>query len=93
MMVTALSPITGHDKAPVISHDAIDHDLTLKKAALDNGVSEELYEPSHRPAHADAGRLSRPGVPSEARLARDGTDSQAQGPRTRGPGVDRGSRR
>jgi fumarate hydratase, class II len=43
MMVTALSPIIGYDKASVISHYAIDHDLTLKQAALDNGVSEELY--------------------------------------------------
>jgi fumarate hydratase class II len=44
MMVTALSPIIGYDKASVISHDAIDRDLTLKKAALDNGVSEELFD-------------------------------------------------
>ena len=44
MMVTALSPIIGYDKASVISHYAIDHDLTLKKAALDNGVSEDLFD-------------------------------------------------
>jgi fumarate hydratase class II len=44
MMVTALSPIIGYDKASVISHYAIDHDLTLKQAALANGVSEELYD-------------------------------------------------
>src|SRR6516165_10639751 len=44
MMVTALSPIIGYDKASVISYYAIDHDLTLKQAALDNGVSEELYD-------------------------------------------------
>src|SRR5262245_55907491 len=44
MMVTALSPIIGYDKASVISHYAIDHDLTLKDAALRNGVSEELYD-------------------------------------------------
>jgi len=44
MMVTALSPIIGYDKAAVISYYAIDHDLTLKQAALDNGVSEELYD-------------------------------------------------
>jgi fumarate hydratase class II len=44
MMVTALSPIIGYDKASVISHYAIDRDLTLKQAALDNGVSEELYD-------------------------------------------------
>jgi fumarate hydratase class II len=44
MMVTALSPVIGYDKASVISHYAIDHGLTLKKAALENGVSEELYD-------------------------------------------------
>jgi fumarate hydratase, class II len=43
MMVTALSPIIGYDKAAEISHYAIGHDLTLKQAALDKGVSEELY--------------------------------------------------
>ena len=44
MMVTALSPIIGYDKASVISHYAIDRDLTLKQAALANGVSKELYD-------------------------------------------------
>ncbi len=44
MMVTALSPIIGYDQASVISHYAIDHDLTLREAALRNGVSEELYD-------------------------------------------------
>jgi fumarate hydratase class II len=44
MMVTALSPIIGYDKASVISHYAIDNDLTLREAALRNGVSEELYD-------------------------------------------------
>jgi fumarate hydratase class II len=44
MMVTALSPIIGYDQASVISHYAIDHGLTLKEAALANGVTEELYD-------------------------------------------------
>jgi len=44
MMVTALSPVIGYDQASVISHYAIDHDLTLKQAALANGVTEELYD-------------------------------------------------
>ena len=44
MMVTALSPVIGYDKAAEISYYAIDHDLTLKQAALDKGVSEELYD-------------------------------------------------
>ena len=44
MMVTALSPVIGYDQASVISHYAIDHDLTLKQAALAKGVSEELFD-------------------------------------------------
>jgi fumarate hydratase class II len=43
MMVTALSPVIGYDQASVISHYAIDHDLSLKEAALANGVSEDLF--------------------------------------------------
>jgi fumarate hydratase class II len=44
MMVTALSPVIGYDQASVISHYAIDNNLTLKEAALANGVSEDLYD-------------------------------------------------
>jgi fumarate hydratase class II len=44
MMVTALSPVIGYDKASVISHYAIDHNLTLKQAALANGVDEALFD-------------------------------------------------
>jgi len=44
MMVTALSPVIGYDKAAAISYYAIDHNLTLKQAALANGVSEELFD-------------------------------------------------
>jgi fumarate hydratase class II len=44
MMVTALSPIIGYDKAAEISYYAIDNNLTLKQAALAKGVSEELYD-------------------------------------------------
>jgi fumarate hydratase class II len=44
MMVTALSPIIGYDQASVISHYALDHDLSLKQAALAKGVSEQLYD-------------------------------------------------
>ena len=44
MMVTALSPVIGYDKAAEISYYAIDHNLTLKQAALAKGVSEELYD-------------------------------------------------
>jgi fumarate hydratase class II len=44
MMVTALSPVIGYDKAAEISYYAIDRDLTLKQAALANGVSEDLFD-------------------------------------------------
>jgi len=55
MMVTALSPIIGYDKASVISYYAINHDLTLKQAALDNGVSEELYDRVVKPLELTKG--------------------------------------
>jgi len=34
MLVTALSPVIGYDNASRIAHHALDHDLTLKQAAL-----------------------------------------------------------
>jgi fumarate hydratase class II len=34
MLVTALSPVIGYDKASQIAHYAMDNDLTLKQAAL-----------------------------------------------------------
>jgi fumarate hydratase class II len=57
MMVTALSPVIGYDKAAAISYYAIDHDLTLKEAALAKGVSEELYDKIVIPIN-----LTRPGT-------------------------------
>src|SRR6202042_2741590 len=36
MMVTALSPVIGYDQASVIAYHAVEHDLTLKQAALAN---------------------------------------------------------
>jgi fumarate hydratase, class II len=44
MMVTALSPIIGYDRSAKISYYAIDHDMTLKQAALANGVDEKLFD-------------------------------------------------
>ena len=44
MLVTALAPVIGYDKASKIAHHAMDHDLTLKEAALQLGfVSEEEF--------------------------------------------------
>ena len=45
MLVTALSPIIGYDKASKIAHYALDKDLTLKEAALKLGlVTEEEFD-------------------------------------------------
>jgi fumarate hydratase, class II len=45
MLVTALAPVIGYDKASKIAHHAMDHDLTLKAAALDLGfVTEEEFD-------------------------------------------------
>jgi fumarate hydratase class II len=41
MLVTALSPVIGYDKASKIAHHAMDHDLTLKEAALQLGFVTE----------------------------------------------------
>jgi fumarate hydratase class II len=41
MLVTALSPVIGYDKASEIAHYALDHDLTLKAAALQLGFVTE----------------------------------------------------
>jgi fumarate hydratase class II len=56
MMVTALSPVIGYDKSAAISYYAIDHNLTLKQAALAKGVSEELFDKVVQPL-----ALTRPG--------------------------------
>jgi fumarate hydratase class II len=45
MLVTALSPVIGYDKASKIAHYALDNDLTLKQAALKLGfVSEDEFD-------------------------------------------------
>jgi fumarate hydratase class II len=41
MLVTALSPVIGYDKASKIAHYALDNDLTLKAAALKLGFVTE----------------------------------------------------
>jgi fumarate hydratase, class II len=45
MLVTALAPVIGYDKASKIAHHAMDKDMTLKEAALDLGfVSEADFD-------------------------------------------------
>ncbi|WP_433427640.1 class II fumarate hydratase [Nonomuraea sp. CA-141351] len=59
MMVTALSPVLGYDRAARIAHYALDKGLALKDAALQCGVTEDLYDKIVNPE-----RLTQPGVPS-----------------------------
>ena len=59
MLVTALSPVIGYDKASKIAHYALDNDLTLKAAALKLGfVSEAEFDRVVDPA-----KMVRPYVP------------------------------
>jgi fumarate hydratase, class II len=45
MLVTALAPVIGYDKASQIAHHATEHDLTLKESALQLGyVSEAEFD-------------------------------------------------
>ena len=45
MLVTALSPVIGYDKASKMAHYALDNDLTLKEAALKLGfVTEDEFD-------------------------------------------------
>ncbi|MBN8873853.1 MAG: class II fumarate hydratase [Rhodospirillales bacterium] len=45
MLVTALAPVIGYDKASQIAHHAMDHDQTLREAALELGyVSAEEFD-------------------------------------------------
>jgi fumarate hydratase class II len=45
MLVTALAPVIGYDKASKIAHYAMDKDLTLREAALKLGfVTEEEFD-------------------------------------------------
>ena len=41
MLVTALSPVIGYDKAAAIAHAANDRNLTLRQAALESGALDE----------------------------------------------------
>ena len=60
MLVTALSPVIGYDKASAIAHKANDEDLTLKEAALKSGYIDEkrfdeIVDPRKMVGHGIAG--------------------------------------
>jgi fumarate hydratase class II len=58
MLVTALAPVIGYDKASEIAHHAMEKDMTLKAAALEFGyVSEEEFDRIVDPA-----KMVRPGA-------------------------------
>jgi fumarate hydratase, class II len=58
MLVTALAPVIGYDKASAIAHHAMEHDLTLKEAALQLGyVDEATFDRAVDPA-----KMVRPSV-------------------------------
>ena len=58
MLVTALSPIVGYDKASRIAHYAMQNDLTLRDAALELGfVTADEFDRAVDPA-----RMVRPGM-------------------------------
>src|SRR6202035_4178811 len=58
MLVTALAPVIGYDKASQIAHYAMDHDLTLKAAAMKLGfVSEAEFD-----RFADPAKMVKPYV-------------------------------
>jgi fumarate hydratase class II len=60
MLVTALAPVIGYDKASAIAHFAMDHDLTLKEAALHLGyVDEQTFD-----RVVDPGKMVKPYVAS-----------------------------
>ena len=45
MLVTALSPVIGYDKAAAIAHRALDENLTLREAAIQSGfVTPEEFD-------------------------------------------------
>jgi fumarate hydratase class II len=50
MLVTALSPVIGYDKASKIAHHAFEHDLSLKDAALQLGfIAAEEFDQAINP--------------------------------------------
>jgi fumarate hydratase class II len=65
MLVTALSPVIGYDKASKIAHYALDNDLTLKAAALKLGfVGEAEFDRVVDPA-----KMVRPYVAHDQKTA------------------------
>jgi fumarate hydratase class II len=72
MLVTALAPVIGYDKASKIAHYAIDNDLSLKAAAQALGfVTEQEFERIVDPA-----KMVRPYVAQEIEPARNSVSAR-----------------
>ncbi|WP_454625047.1 class II fumarate hydratase [Bradyrhizobium cenepequi] len=66
MLVTALAPVIGYDKASAIAHYAMDNDLTLKAAALKLGfVSESEFDRIVDPAKMVKPYVAQGNVPAK----------------------------
>ena len=64
MLVTALSPVIGYDKASQVAHYALDHDLSLREAALGLGYVtgeefDQVVDPARmvHPTDSDSGPM------------------------------------
>jgi fumarate hydratase class II len=61
MLVTALAPVIGYDKASKIAHHAMDNDLTLREAAIELGfVSAAEFD-----RIVDPGKMVKPYVATD----------------------------
>ncbi|MGV1079157.1 MAG: class II fumarate hydratase [Candidatus Nanopelagicales bacterium] len=56
MLVTALAPVIGYRLSSVIARDAVSRDVTLREAAIDNGVAPDLFDQVVQPI-----AMTRPG--------------------------------
>jgi fumarate hydratase class II len=68
MLVTALSPIIGYDKASAIAHRALDQNTTLREAALSGGfISAEEFDRVVDPKKMVGNPHRNLGIPSSSR--------------------------
>ncbi len=80
MMVTALSPVIGYDKASAIAHRAVAEDLTLRDAALASGISADLYDEVVVPERLTRLGAAGTGTDPGSGAGRGGTHHDGAGP-------------
>jgi fumarate hydratase class II len=74
MLVTALAPVIGYDKASMIAHYAMDNDLTLKAAALKLGlVTEREFD-----RIVDPSKMVRPYVAKKTDVTETGVSASRE---------------